>query len=94
MRKLHPVGAACATALLLTACGFGAPSKSEVAAALGVPESRITDLTCTRAEGNPGHTCSFVYSTPTTGPGIFERGQSMPVTRRFVKGDSGAWRAF
>lgn len=94
MRIRHPAVAACATALMLAACGFSAPSKSDIAAALGVPESRITDLACTKSDGNPGHTCSFVYSTPTTGPGIFERGQSMPMTRRFIKGDSGVWRAF
>ena len=84
----------CVTSVTLAACNFGAPSKTDIAAALGVAESRIAELSCEKAQGNPGHTCSFVYSTPTTGPGIFQRGQSMPMTRRFAKGDSGAWRAF
>jgi hypothetical protein len=84
-------GTAC---LALAACNFGSPSKGNVAAALAVPETTISDLDCTRAEGNPGYTCSFVLSTPTTGYGILQRGQSVPLTRRFVKGDGGNWRAF
>lgn len=78
----------------LTACSFGGPSKSDVALAVGAPENYVTDLSCGRAENAPGYVCSFVIKTPTTGYGIFERGQTMNLTRRFVRSDSGKWNVF
>src|SRR4051794_23012294 len=76
-------------AILLSGCSFGGPSKDEIASAIGAPPNYISDVSCRSADNAPGHVCSFVMTTPTTGYGIFERGSSTNLTRRFVKSDTG-----
>lgn len=88
---------ALALTLPLAGCNLGAllsggPSAEDVAAAVRAPKSQIHDVSCASAQTEPGYNCTFSWTTPQTGQGIFERGRTDTFTKRFVKTGAGVWR--